>query len=682
MNVLLAPFAELPGITKKQVESLQALSIESIWDLLTYFPFRYDDMRLSDLSTVEQDEKVTVQGRIVGIPSVRWLGKKKSRMVVRCDIEGLIIQLVWFNQHYLKNKLSEGIQLAVQGRFDRQRLKIDVTQTLLTEVEQKKRIGHFSPVYSIHQSLKMNTLRKCIYEAFRHYGQQIDEILPEELMERYRFIPRNKAMYLLHYPRTREELFQARRRMIYEELFLYETKIFWMKKIARQTHSGLAHSFSETKVDQFVGQLPFPLTGAQQRVISEILQDLRLATPMNRLLQGDVGSGKTVIAAIALYANHLSGYQGALMVPTEILAEQHTQTLKQLLTPHGINVVTLVGGMRAKERREALEQIATDSSSVVVGTHALIQEAVDFAQLGLVITDEQHRFGVKQRAILREKGLAPDVLCMTATPIPRTLAITVFGEMEVSIVDELPAGRQPIETHWAKKEMWSRIVRFIEKECQKGRQSYVICPLIEESEKIDLQNAQEIFAQLVTQLAPLRIGLLHGKMTALEKEEVMNAFALNEVQVLVSTTVVEVGVNVPNATVMAIYDADRFGLSQLHQLRGRVGRGEHASTCVLVADPKSETGMERMRVMTETTDGFVISEKDLALRGPGDFLGVKQSGLPDFKVADLTTDSKILEYARADAAHIISSEQLATHPAWNRLYEWLQNEHLEQLVLD
>ncbi|MGA8941933.1 MAG: ATP-dependent DNA helicase RecG, partial [Thermoactinomyces sp.] len=504
----------------------------------------------------------------------------------------------------------------------------------------------------------------------------------EELRKKYKLISRASAMYYLHFPKGKEEGRQARRRMAFEELFLYELKIMWLRRVHRQAVKGLAHQFSNEKVQAFIDQLAFPLTGAQKRVTGEILADLRKPVQMNRLLQGDVGSGKTVVAAIALYANYLSGYQGALMVPTEILAEQHASSLKELLSACNLHVVTLTGRMTAREKKDALGQIQMGMADIVVGTHALIQETVVFRKLGLVITDEQHRFGVKQRAMLREKGEVPDVLHMTATPIPRTLSITVFGEMDVSTIDEMPAGRKPVDTYWVKKELWPRIIRFVQKECKSGRQAYVICPLIEESEKLDLQNAQEIFEQLAMELNPIRVGLLHGRMSSAEKDEVMRSFAGNEVQVLVSTTVVEVGVNVPNATVMVIYDADRFGLAQLHQLRGRVGRGGGASTCILVANPKSEQGVERMRIMSETTDGFEISRRDLELRGPGDFLGVKQSGLPDFKVADLNHDLRILEVARAEAAQYVNRKDFTTSPETRSLFEYLSSQNLEQTSFD
>ena len=640
--------AEL-GLTAKQQAELERLGINSIEDLLTYFPYRYEDYRLSDLSRAEHNERVTVQGTVMSQPSLRWYGKKKSRLTVQVQVGNALIRVIWFNQFYLKKKLYKGAVIALSGRWNAQRREVIAERTFLTEKARQQYLGSFTPVYSITQSIKMDWLRRLIYRAFVQYGTQIEEILPQTYLKRYRLMPRARAMYYLHFPKGKQEQHQARRRMVYEELFLYECKIFWLKKKKQTNMQGISHSFSREKIESFIQTLPFPLTEAQQRVVQEILQDLEKPNQMYRLLQGDVGSGKTVVAAIALYANFLSGYQGALMVPTEILADQHAASLKALFSSQDICVKVLTGSLRSRERREILEQIRSGVVDVVVGTHALIQEPVSFHHLGLIITDEQHRFGVKQRAALREKGLQPDVLFMSATPIPRTLAITAFGEMDISTIDQLPKGRKPVQTYWVRKGHWSKVVDRIRKECEKGFQAYVICPLIEESEKVDLQNAIEIYEQLTTTCAPLRVGLLHGKMNAAEKEEVMKLFAQNVVQILVSTTVVEVGVNVPNATMMVIYDADRFGLAQLHQLRGRVGRGQNPSTCVLIADPKTEEGVERMRIMTESNDGFEIARKDLQLRGPGDFLGVKQSGLPDFKVADLSSDIKVLEIARLDA---------------------------------
>ncbi|QKG84664.1 ATP-dependent DNA helicase RecG [Kroppenstedtia pulmonis] len=663
---------DIEGVGEKRAMDLARLDIHTVADLVEYFPYRYEDYRISGIAEAVHDEKVTLAGTIYGSPSIRWYGKKKSRLTVQMEVGGVMVSVIWFNQAFLKKKLVPHHPLIVSGKWDAHRLQITVDRTFLSQNEQQNLAGRLEPVYSVTAGVSVSWMRKVIYQAFIQYGGEIQEVLPEELLTSYRLMDRAKAMYLLHFPKGKKEGAQARRRMVYEELFLYEIRLMHLRRQKKKLEGGIARSFDKGQVQSFIAQLPFPLTGAQKRVVKEILDDMGNQERMYRLLQGDVGSGKTVVAAVALYANHRSGYQGALMVPTEILAEQHSYSLKELLEPHGLRIVVLTGSMTAGERREALGQIQMGLADVVVGTHALIQDGVVFRRLGLVITDEQHRFGVKQRSVLRQKGEETDVLYMTATPIPRTLAITAFGDMDVSTIDELPAGRKPVETYWVKRDIWPRVVQFIEKECKKERQAYVICPLIEESEKVDLQNAQSVFEEIATRLAPYRVGLLHGKMAPAEKEEVMKLFAENNIHVLVSTTVVEVGVNVPNATVMVVYDADRFGLAQLHQLRGRVGRGQEASTCILVADPKSETGTERMRVMTETTDGFEIARRDLELRGPGEFFGVRQSGVPEFRVADLVQDFKVLEVARADAARLVESPDFWVEDRYKPLRRLLQ----------
>ncbi|MFC4076442.1 ATP-dependent DNA helicase RecG [Salinithrix halophila] len=670
------------GVGEKRAEELAQLGIHSIQDLFHHFPYRYEDYRLVTPADAVHEEKATFRGRLFGEPSVRWYGKKKSRLFARMEVEGVHIQVVWFNQAFLKKKLIPGQTVTVSGKWDAHRLQLTADRTFLRTADQEKQAGRLEPVYSVAGSLSVSWLRKTISRAFAQYGRHIEEVLPAELLTEYKLMERAKAMYLLHFPRGKEEGRLARRRMVYEELFLYELKLMWHRRRLKKEMGGTPRPFDHEKLSAFIHTLPFPLTSAQERVVGEILADLESEERMNRLLQGDVGSGKTVVAAIALYANYLAGYQGAMMVPTEILAEQHLKSIKELLEPMGLTVMALTGGMTVRERREALGQVQMGLADILVGTHALIQETVEFRRLGLVITDEQHRFGVKQRSLLREKGELPDVLMMTATPIPRTLAISAYGDMDVSTIDELPAGRLPVETYWVKSDVWSRVVGFIRKQCEAGQQAYVICPLIEESEKIDLQNAQSVFESITQELAPIRVGLLHGKMAPGEKDEVMKSFAGNEVQVLVSTTVVEVGVNVPNATVMVVYDADRFGLAQLHQLRGRVGRGGGTSTCILVAEPKSETGIERMRVMTETTDGFEVARRDLELRGPGDFLGVKQSGVPAFKVADLMEDSRVLEVARADAARLVESDAFHERAEYAGLRETLTRFEKEQTNLD
>lgn len=466
--------------------------------------------------------------------------------------------------------------------------------------------------------------------------------------------------------------------MVYEELFLFQLKVQAFRVLNRGRMDGVVHTVDNATVRQFVRSLPFELTDAQKHVELEILHDMRSGYCMNRLLQGDVGSGKTVLAAIALYATVRSGFQGALMVPTEILAEQHIRSLTRMFEPFGITVGLLTGSVNGRKRKDLLASLQLGMLDVVVGTHALIQDDVFFRSLGLVVTDEQHRFGVNQRSVLRRKGYNPDVLTMTATPIPRTLAITVFGDMDVSTLSERPKGRVPITTYWVKPDLMERVLNLISREIDQGRQAYLICPLIEESEKLDVQNAIDLHVQMSQAFPNYKVGLLHGRMTPAEKDEVMRAFYSNELQLLVSTTVVEVGVDVPNATLMIIMDADRFGLSQLHQLRGRVGRGEHASYCVLMADPKSEIGRERMTAMTDTDDGFEVSRRDLELRGPGDFFGTKQSGLPEFRLADMTADFETLELARDDAAELLRDAAFWTSADYAPLRGYLQQEQIFQ----
>ncbi|MNU75220.1 ATP-dependent DNA helicase RecG [compost metagenome] len=466
--------------------------------------------------------------------------------------------------------------------------------------------------------------------------------------------------------------------MVYEELFLFQLKLQAYRAMNHERMDGVQHTVDNATVREFVRSLPFELTDAQKKVELEILKDMRSPFCMNRLLQGDVGSGKTVIAAIALYAAVKSGCQGAFMVPTEILAEQHVRSLTKLFEPFGITVGLLTGSVTGRRRKDLLAALQMGLIDVVVGTHALIQEEVYFRSLSLVVTDEQHRFGVNQRSILRRKGFNPDVLTMTATPIPRTLAITAFGDMDVSTLSERPKGRKPISSYWVKHDKMDRVLGFISREIGQGRQAYLICPLIEESEKLDVQNAIDLYVSMSQAFPDFKVGLLHGRMTAAEKEEVMREFYANEVQLLVSTTVVEVGVDVPNATLMIIMDADRFGLSQLHQLRGRVGRGEHASYCVLIADPKSEVGQERMKVMTDTDDGFEVARRDLELRGPGDFFGTKQSGVPEFRIADMVSDFAVLEAAREDAASLVGEEAFWTSPVYSPLRHYLQREQILQ----
>jgi ATP-dependent DNA helicase RecG len=659
----------LKGIGEETKTVLEEMNIITIQDLLEYFPYRYEDYRLRDLEEAVHDEKLTVEGKVHSEPSLVYYGKKKSRLTFRLLVERYLIQVVFFNQPYLKNKIVMNDTIMITGKWDQHRQTISASEFHSGPSIQK---DHFEPVYALKGSITMKGIRKFIQLAFHQYGHLIEENFPVSLMKKYRLLNRREALHAIHFPRNQEDVKQARRRFVYEEFLTFQLKMQALRKFEREHSPGITQKYDLEKVKGFIDTLPFPLTNAQKRVVNEILTDLKSPFRMNRLLQGDVGSGKTVVAAIALYASFTSGFQGALMVPTEILAEQHAESLTKLLQPFGVRCELLTSSIKGKLRREILADLENGQINIIIGTHALIQDEVKFHKLGLVITDEQHRFGVEQRRVLREKGENPDVLFMTATPIPRTLAITVFGEMDVSIIDEMPEGRKIIETYWAKQEMLERVLGFMEKELVKDRQAYVICPLIEESEKLDVQNAIDVHSMLTHYyLDRYKIGLMHGRLATDEKEAVMKAFSVNEVQVLVSTTVVEVGVNVPNATMMVIYDAERFGLSQLHQLRGRVGRGSDQSYCILLANPKSDVGKERMKIMTETNDGFVLSEKDLELRGPGDFFGKKQSGIPEFKVADMVHDFRALETAKQDAAYLIQSNEFWSADEFKLLREEL-----------
>lgn len=659
------PVTTLKGVGKAAGEQLETLGIHTIEELVMMFPYRHEDFRLKDLSETAHGERVTIEGRVESVPSVLFTGKKRSRLQVQLLVGQHLVKAVFFNQHYLKDRLNPGQIVTITGKWDRGRQLINVSN-----FKEGPKVGKsdFEPVYSLKGIVRQSTFRRWMRTALDDSVGGVKESLPVQLLDAYKLPTLLNTLEMVHFPSTPEDVKQARRRVVYEELLHFQLKMAALKKMRKEAGKGTPVLYDLDKVKEFIGILPFELTVAQKRVVNELCAELKSPLRMNRLLQGDVGSGKTVVAAIALYAVITAGFQGALMAPTEILAEQHAETLAGWLEPVGVTVAFLSGSTKAKARREIAERLQAGEIDLLIGTHALIQPDVTFHRLGLVITDEQHRFGVEQRRVLRDKGESPDVLFMTATPIPRTLAITAFGEMDVSLLDEMPAGRKEVETHWLKEDSLAPVLRRMEKELQAGRQAYVICPLIEESDSLDVQNAVDVFSQLSTYFAGrFTVGLMHGRLHSDEKEATMREFSEGEIDCLVSTTVVEVGVNVPNATFMLIYDATRFGLAQLHQLRGRVGRGADQSYCILLADPKSEEGKERMMTMTETNDGFVLAEKDLELRGSGDFFGRKQSGIPEFKMADLVHDYRALETARQDAERLLTMDVFWTDPEYQGL---------------
>ncbi|MBX5315879.1 ATP-dependent DNA helicase RecG [Staphylococcus caprae] len=664
---------KIKGIGPKRLTLLEELNIHTVEDLVLYLPTRYEDNTVIDLNQAEDQSTVTVQGEVYSTPAVAFFGRNKSKLTVHIMVNNIAVKCVFFNQPYLKKKIELHGTVTVKGKWNRAKQEINGNRMFFNEQTTQDDV-QLEPVYRIKEGIKQKQIRDNIRQALEDVT--IHEWLSDDLREKYKLETLEYTLRTLHHPKDKQSLLRARRTYAFTELFMFELRMQWLNRLEKTSDEAIEIDYDINKVKEFIDHLPFELTDAQKTSVNEIFRDLKAPIRMHRLLQGDVGSGKTVVAAMCMYALKTAGYQSALMVPTEILAEQHAESLIELFRDT-MNVALLTGSVKGKKRRILLEQLENGSIDCLIGTHALIQDDVIFENVGLVITDEQHRFGVNQRQSLREKGAMTNVLFMTATPIPRTLAISVFGEMDVSSIKQLPKGRKPIITSWAKHERYDQVLTQMTSELRKGRQAYVICPLIESSEHLeDVQNVVALYESLQQYYGTEKVGLLHGKLTAEEKDDVMQRFSNHEIDILVSTTVVEVGVNVPNATFMMIYDADRFGLSTLHQLRGRVGRSEHQSYCVLIASPKTETGIERMTIMTQTTDGFELSERDLEMRGPGDFFGVKQSGLPDFLVANIVEDYRMLEVARDEAAQLIQTGQFFQNN-YTQLRNFIQNNLLD-----
>ena len=647
----MAELKDVKGIGPKSLSLLNKIGINTISDLVTHYPFRYEVLKRDELGKVEDGEKIIIDGKIESIPILMrfkaGLNKMNFRLVTASGVVGVSI----FNRAFLKSKLLVGTDVIVIGKLDKKKNVITANDIKMGTLSSKEKI---EPVYHCTSGLTNKNMSTYINMALLMYGKEIEDYIPNYIQEKYNFVNKKTALNIIHNPSTPEKLKEVTIRLKYEELFQFMFKINYLKIQNKKKKNGLVRVIDRDKLKEFIDKIPFKLTNDQELAIEDILKDLESSSRMNRLLQGDVGSGKTVVAFVAMYANYLCGYQSALMAPTEILATQHYNNLIKFFKDKKIKVALLTGSTSKKEKNEIYEGLENGSIHMVIGTHALIQDEVNYNNLGLVITDEQHRFGVHQRANLQNKGIKPDVLYMSATPIPRTYALTIFGDMDVSTIKERPKGRQKIDTYVKRTNEIKDVLQMMYEELQNNHQVYVIAPLIEESENSDLTTVNELRDQMKLAFKDkYKIDIVHGKMANGAKDIIMEQFKDNKVQILISTTVVEVGVDVPNATTMVIFDADRFGLSTLHQLRGRVGRGTSKSQCILISD--SDT--ERLKIMEREDDGFVISEEDFKLRGHGDLFGTKQSGDMTFKIANIRSDYKILLQAKKDSKEYLLNEE-------------------------
>jgi len=689
--------AEVKGLAGKRSQALAKAGIDSVADLLHHVPRRYIDRSMkSPIASIPIGSEVTVIGEVQSV-SMRRPRRNLAIIEARIADESATIKAVWFNQTFRKRQLTEGAQVALSGVVESFRGALQMKSPAVDVLDAPSEsliTGRIVPIHGSVGQVSPGIMRRSIHNALLR-SRPITDVVPPEFIEAHGLIDRDRAFGTIHFPETIEDVGPARARLVYDELFRLELALAVQKRKQIIEATGVAHEVSGELVQRFLGGLPYSLTSAQIRVLSEIEADLRMAHPMHRLLQGEVGSGKTVVAVSTLLHGIEGGWQGAIMAPTEVLAGQHYLGVRELLADAGLSpglqgagarmgmeslfergepmvrLGLLTGSVATANYRpgitkaELLEDIATGQVDLVVGTHALIQEGVHFHNLGVVVVDEQHRFGVAQRVQLKEKAdlVDPDILIMTATPIPRTLSMTLYGDLDVSVIDEMPPGREPVATTLLAKTEEGTAWSLIDKEVAQGRQAFVVCPLVEDSPKVEAASAVAEHGRLSGLLPDLRVGLIHGQLRSAEKETVMGEFRDGDLDVLVSTTVIEVGIDIPNATVMVIEDADRFGLSQLHQLRGRVGRGEHAGTCLLIADATTEEGEGRLAAMVATNDGFRLAEEDLAIRGQGTVFGTRQSGVKDLKLADILADFELLVAARRDAFGLVDSDpHLARHP--------------------
>ncbi|MFZ5649381.1 MAG: ATP-dependent DNA helicase RecG [Bacillota bacterium] len=646
----------LKSVGPRRVGLLKKLGVRTVGDILYYFPRDYDDRSsLKPARAYGSGEQATVRGVVTGGEEKRpRRGLTITRIFVHDGFDGLVA--VWYNQPFIRRQVTVGSRVLLTGKVNRflNEIQIQVADYEVEDGNDLINTGRIVPIYPLTEGLSQRLVRSIVKNALDQWGDKTSEFIPGEILSRYVLPETGPALYSVHYPDSRRELGMARRRFIFEELFIHQITVALARKRYRKKTKQHRYPDKDLLAGRFLSLLPFKLTPGQSGAWVEISRDMQGPFPMNRLLQGDVGAGKTVVCALAVLKAVGGGYQAALMAPTEILAEQHYINLKNYFDEMGVAAGLITGGMKKKARESLLEKTKSGDIQVLVGTHALIQEDVQFKNLVLAVIDEQHRFGVRQRALVRSKGQNPDVLVMTATPIPRTLAMTVYGDLDVSSIKGLPPGRKPVETFVCPNSQAGSVYSVIKREVSAGRQAYIVCPLVEESEKTDLQAAVDLKEYLAGgPLYGCRVDILHGRMKAAEKEDVMSRFRGGVVDVLVSTTVIEVGVDVPNATIMAVVDAERFGLAQLHQLRGRVGRGMHSARCYLISDARGGEVAFRLEAMRTISDGFVLAEKDLELRGPGELFGTRQSGDLPFRIADPVRDFKALEVAAREARRLV-----------------------------
>lgn len=671
------------GIGPKKAEKLNKLGIYTIKDLLYYFPRQFEDRSIiKKIAQLEDEEKVTVKALITNIESYT---PKKGMTITRIDVKDDtgFAKLTFFNREYIKNTFRVGDSILAFGKVKKNGRFVELNSCELEYLSASpKNIGKLVPVYPLSYGVTNKDIMNTVRMVFESKDIKIPEYMPEYILKKYRLCGIEYAIKNIHFPKDKESLKIALYRLIFEELLVLQLGLF-MYKGGSSDEKGILFK-RDQRLDEVLESLPFSLTRAQNRALNEIIDDMCSEKVMNRLVQGDVGSGKTVVALLALAECVFNGYQGALMAPTEILAQQHYESFTETFEDIGINVELLTGSVTKKQKEGILQRAKDGEIDILIGTHALIEDNVEFKNIGLVITDEQHRFGVRQRGKLSSKGESPDILVMTATPIPRTLALILYGDLDISIIDELPPGRQPIETIAVEKKKRDKVYNsLVRREVDKRRQVYIVCPLVEESETLDITSATETAEEIKRDFFPdLRVGLLHGKMKPSEKDTIMTAFKNHELDILVSTTVIEVGVNVPNSTLMIIENAERFGLAQLHQLRGRVGRGKHQSYCVLIYGSNSEVCRKRMSIMEETNDGFKISEKDLEIRGPGEFFGTMQHGVPELKVANLFKHMKILKTVQQEARIIIGEDSTLDFKEYRGLKREIESKFKDKIEKD